>query len=461
MPQVVSLTFTDWNGNTTTVPFLHDIEPNSRGSFRTTIVTGQNGSKKSTLLRSLVAALAVNRQDTATLILTGLKDQSQPIHVICCSGAVADRFPDKEVAGRPTAFDVPSYSYLGQRVGKNLLSKKRPLEAMLASALAESSQERFRWQFYRTAHEMAGIQDVTTFEFLAKRTVGDLERLLDDVCELSVLPDEAVAQVRHLHRSAPSSGHKKFLFSPARARWLRETFSEDTFSELRYHLSASKKLSMSMGPYGLRCEKITNRALRLGLLTDSVTLTHANVTSARFGEVFSAYDLSSGEYHMFTSILALGFGIQPSSVVLVDEPETSLHPQWQRDFMDALIGICQSALHEGHLVVSTHSPLIVASAPVGSSVVDLSMADPTASSALFGASSDELLLSQFGMASTRNRLVVDAVQRAVSLVERGGFGTEEFLAMGPELLTIRDALRANDPLADVINALVGGEVKAS
>ncbi|WP_128095112.1 AAA family ATPase [Brucella pituitosa] len=40
---------------------------------------------------------------------------------------------------------------------------------------------------------------------------------------------------------------------------------------------------------------------------------------------------------MLTSLLALGFSVTAESIVLIDEPENSLHPQWQQDFMRTVL----------------------------------------------------------------------------------------------------------------------------
>lgn len=448
MPIVESLTFDDWSGRTKTVEFVRAIDDQSPRRFQTTVITGQNGSNKSTLLKELVNALALAGQLHLRVKLQ--TDAPGAVHVICFSGAVADRFPDKERGGRPTEFDVPNYAYLGQRVGKNLLSKKRPLETMLTSALEPSVIDRFKWNFFATAHRLAGISTTTLYEFQAARHRYDPSHLFDEV--------RALAEFS----SAGSKGKSKPLsLSPATAQWLLEQFQEETFVELRRGLVGHQRFNMTMDADGSRCKFFSNEAIRLGLLTDILTLTRAEVESERSEAGFSAYDLSSGEYHMFTGILALGFGIQSSSVILIDEPENSLHPQWQKDFMDSVSGICENVLQDGHLIVCTHSPLIVAAAPAGSSVLDLSLDEPQVTSVPFGASSDELLLSQFSVGSSRNRVVVDAMQRAVSLVERGGFGTKEFIEMLPELKSIRAALRPNDPLSDVIEALVGDEKASS
>jgi hypothetical protein len=203
---------------------------------------------------------------------------------------------------------------------------------------------------------------------------------------------------------------------------------------------------------------LSPEAIRLGLLADELVLADAQVLSRRGGKSFSIFDLSSGEYHLLTTILALGFSLEDGAIVLIDEPENSLHPQWQQEFMETLFEMC-TFMKDGHAVISTHSPLIVSAAPPDSTVVDLSNAAEAvpAASVAFGASADEILFEQFGIASSRNRVVVEIVQRAVELAERDLTGSLEFKMMTQNLEDVRAQLRPGDPLKDVIDALLEDE----
>lgn len=453
MAVLESLTFKDWSGIAREIKFISpDIKPSSR-SFEISLITGQNGSNKSTLLRELVAALAV----PGSLSSIKLRRNSiAPPHIICTSGSVADRFPSKEsTGGRSSEFDVPNYSYLGQRVGPNLLSKKRPLETLLTFALADQRAHRFDREFFHNAHRFAGIKPHVEYEILPRRGSSKDPKL--DI--LGTIQD--IANGKGGGQKQNLSGSVQILLryvSVATAKWLLEEFHYDEFNELQQLMSGkTKKLRLMVGGNGASCDTVTNSALRLGLVTDLLSLSDARGRSRLNGSEFSLFDLSSGEYHMYSSILGLGFGISESSVVLIDEPENSLHPQWQREFMESVYEICSQVLESGHLVVCTHSPLIVGTALDGSTIVDLTGGAPEVKAIAFGASSDELLLSQFGIGSSRNRRIVDTVQRAVSLVERGEFDNPEFIAMGGELSNIRRALGQDDPLIDVINALLEEE----
>lgn len=196
-------------------------------------------------------------------------------------------------------------------------------------------------------------------------------------------------------------------------------------------------------------------SIRLGILAGELILSDAQIFSRRGGQKFSIFDLSSGEYHLFTTLIALGFSLQNGAVVLIDEPENSLHPQWQQEFMATLFEMCDF-MDDGHLVISTHSPLIVSSAHPNSTIIDLSSINEGTSSRpiAFGASADEILFDQFGIASSRNPLVVELVQKAVNLVEHNLANSNEFTQIRHNLKEVGEQLRADDPLKDVIDALL-------
>jgi predicted ATP-binding protein involved in virulence len=67
--------------------------------------------------------------------------------------------------------------------------------------------------------------------------------------------------------------------------------------------------------------------------------------------------LSSGEQHELVMHYDLLFRIRPNTLVLIDEPELSLHVDWQKRFLPDLIQVIQLANFDA--VLATHSPYIV------------------------------------------------------------------------------------------------------
>ena len=67
--------------------------------------------------------------------------------------------------------------------------------------------------------------------------------------------------------------------------------------------------------------------------------------------------LSSGEQHELVLLYGLLFGIPENSLILIDEPELSLHVAWQRKFLSDLQNMAN--LSDFRVLLATHSPQII------------------------------------------------------------------------------------------------------
>lgn len=74
-------------------------------------------------------------------------------------------------------------------------------------------------------------------------------------------------------------------------------------------------------------------------------------------EPLSLNDLSSGEQHELVLLFQLLFKVPPKSLILIDEPEISLHIAWQKAFIDDMLEIIR--LRDLDIMVATHSPSII------------------------------------------------------------------------------------------------------
>ena len=75
------------------------------------------------------------------------------------------------------------------------------------------------------------------------------------------------------------------------------------------------------------------------------------------GNPLDLTDLSSGEQHEVVLLYELIFNAKPDTLVLIDEPEISLHVTWQKDFLADLIRIIE--LQKMQVLIATHSPQII------------------------------------------------------------------------------------------------------
>ena len=81
------------------------------------------------------------------------------------------------------------------------------------------------------------------------------------------------------------------------------------------------------------------------------------VISSHNGESIPLHLLSSGEQHEINLFFNLIFRIPSNSLVLIDEPELSLHVAWQTDFISDVERV--SKIVARTYIVATHSPSIV------------------------------------------------------------------------------------------------------
>lgn len=74
-------------------------------------------------------------------------------------------------------------------------------------------------------------------------------------------------------------------------------------------------------------------------------------------EEFDINDLSSGEKQLFLRTLSIKMLEPNNSIILIDEPELSLHPKWQQ----RIIEVYKKIGENNQIIVATHSPHILGS----------------------------------------------------------------------------------------------------
>lgn len=93
-------------------------------------------------------------------------------------------------------------------------------------------------------------------------------------------------------------------------------------------------------------------------VTKDVHITRRNgIEVAYNGRNVPLEGLSSGEQHQLVLFFELLFEIKHNSLILIDEPELSLHVAWQKKFIGDLLKII--SLNEFDVILATHSPQLI------------------------------------------------------------------------------------------------------
>lgn len=127
----------------------------------------------------------------------------------------------------------------------------------------------------------------------------------------------------------------------------------------------------------------------------------------KHGHMYSFEECSSGEKHILFAFLNIARHIQDNSLILIDEPEISLHPNWQMIYITALKQLFRD-FSSCHFVIASHSPYLVSDlSPDSSSLIVLSMEDGVRSAvtldySTYAWSAENILYNVFHVRTTRN-----------------------------------------------------------
>lgn len=178
----------------------------------------------------------------------------------------------------------------------------------------------------------------------------------------------------------------------------------------------------------------------------------------KYGMSFSFDDASSGEANILSTLLSLVPLLKDNSLILIDEPEISLHPLWQAKYID-LLNKTLGNVSGCHVIIASHSPFLASDLkPHNSSVVSLKSKKGIIHSNLinkstYGWSAEDILLNVFGMETTRNFDLYESVSEALYLLANGQKFDEKLIAIKYKLREFYPSILDTDPIKPVIKAI--------
>ena len=147
------------------------------------------------------------------------------------------------------------------------------------------------------------------------------------------------------------------------------------------------------------------------------------------GDKFDINELSSGEKQLFLRTLAIRMLNPENSIILIDEPELSLHPKWQQRIVDVYRKIGKN----NQIIIATHSPHILGSVKKENIMlldkddegkIVIKTGDELYDS--YGQPTDRVLKDIMGLETTRNPKVFKLLEEAGELVDKNEYESEEF-----------------------------------
>ena len=174
---------------------------------------------------------------------------------------------------------------------------------------------------------------------------------------------------------------------------------------------------------------------------------------------FTLEEASSGEAQYFSTMVNILSKIENNSVIIIDEPETSLHPNWQNKYIYGLKEIF-SMYSSCHFIMATHSHFLISDLEPGTSsiisltrnqdntIVNLTLHDEDT----FGWSVEDVLFNIFGLPTNRNYYVADEIDKILLSISLGGINEDTLLKIN-RFVEIYKKMKKNDPLRDVLELI--------
>ena len=261
------------------------------------ILIGENGSGKSTLLNHLAQSFL---EDSRT-------------QVIAVANTIHDKF-----RGRNVRFQT-----LKSSLGRGVVNKAL---ARCLSALAEDD--------YKRTNIISGVFHYVGFDATVGFTLRGLKTGYQSRLEEMQLPALAKEQIYNALDAYARRNTFEYYSSDV-ARIELQNFSHITNRE-------SSMLSLFRYDKELRKAKVFSR-IELFLYKENAQI--------------PVHMASSGELTLIATLLYISSIIQVGTVLLIDEPENSLHPKWQMEYVKRLNELFY--LYQPKIIIATHSPLII------------------------------------------------------------------------------------------------------
>ena len=269
---------------------------------------------------------------------------------------------------------------------------------------------------------------------------------------LAITPDVA-AFVRSERDLGEALSTDSRLLTRLRAASRSKRYSEDWLrTALRPFVETTKKVFYTITfDGGPRPHTFDMEALRLLRRLGALTL--ANVIVRRpDGVTHDLREASSGQISILTVFLSVAAHLRDGSLVLIDEPETSLHPEWQSRYINLMREVF-SDFSGCHFVFSTHSPLIVADMPEGASIYSMDRRETVSNGDLMGRSSDYVMARAFDVVEPSNLYLRDVLAEALRLVGERQIGSDAFAVQLAELVRLSDTMEDGEQIKRIVRDL--------
>lgn len=357
--------------------------------------------------------------------------------IVACNFGAFDKFPVQKVNGSSqTRYDVPYYKYVGAHVNGNMISSSA-IAFRLLFALKENMDDRQR-QNLSSILDFIGYDHTITLNYSI------------------VLKSKKNGSVYdHVFQHVQIDKEYSKLTPAQRSNKVKELY--DFYKNREFAKQPTCNYNIDIDKNSLAENEDLNYIYKLKQYDLVQT---ASVVFYKNGKQIASEEMSSGEFAMLSMVLSISTAASDShTLILIDEPELSLHPNWQMTIIDNLDRALKDQVC--HLLIATHSHMLVSDLPMNRSSVsqwekdeDGNLIANRIGENTYGWSAEEVLLKVFKTATDRNRYFGERISK---LLEQMGNDTISKGAVADELNELQEIslhLSDVDPMKMVLNTII-------
>ncbi|MFB2653628.1 AAA family ATPase [Shewanella seohaensis] len=325
-----------------------------------------------------------------------IKKINENIKVLAVTTTPFDKFPVEYKGNQIYRYhDNQRYTYIGLKVSKNSLNQSNYLNLLARSMLMSDNISNNKKLF-----QLLKLNSDYKIQFKSKLPSKDSDLM------------EYISQKRRFIKKELT---KKLFINLLESRYTtihNLVKSKINFSKIYdAYMKCFPYLSQALNP---RDEDVPREEL-LYLLDLGLINAVDFIFCESNGNYIKISDLSSGQKCMILTLLNIAGSISNNSVVCIDEPEISLHPKWQREFMRVLIDFF-SDYKRCHFIIATHSPLIISELSESNCyILNMDFGHAKKAEEYKSMSSDYQLVEVFGISGHNNeylnRIVVSLLSK--------------------------------------------------
>lgn len=318
-----------------------------------------------------------------------------PTKVLAVSFMLNDKFPFKQ---SNSTEDSNIYEYLGVRMTSNA-SWTSSMNNKMANSFLNLAVNGNIWNFINRLSEFLCIDAKISI----RCEMSETDFFADDLNERLKKYGEKIVQQEDYR-------------SDAVKRYTDEVYQELTDFIKRIKSDESFVKSKSKIIFGVsfdvntptdEIKKIASVYRYFKELSNLKVFKNMTLNLYKKGKMYSFDESSSGEKHILYSYTNIFNSINKNSIVLIDEPEISLHPNWQIKYISFLKKVF-SEYSSCHFIIASHSHYMVSDLnPVNSSLITVNVDEEgkhflTLDYSTYAWSAENILYNIFGVRTFRN-----------------------------------------------------------